>query len=246
MRYLALATDYDGTLTREGRVADGTLAALGRLRRSGRRLVLVTGRELDELLAIFPAVELFERVVAENGALLYRPAAKEQKVLAPPPPAAFVEALRQRGVRPLSVGRSIVATLAPQQAVVEETLRRLGVDWHVVHNKDSLMVLPGGIDKATGLAVALAELGLAPEDTVGVGDAENDLAFLACCGCAVAVANALPAVREAADLVTRGSEGAGVVEVIDRLLQDDLAGLPARRRHPLPADGPAGTQDAAE
>src|SRR5438105_12265709 len=105
MRYLALATDYDGTLAKDGQVDEPTLAALERLRDSGRRLILVTGRELGELLEIFPQVDLFERVVAENGALLYRPKGREEKLLGEPPPPALVEAIRKREVRPLSVGR---------------------------------------------------------------------------------------------------------------------------------------------
>ena len=46
MHYLALASDYDGTLATDGRVDNATIAALERLRDSGRRLLLVTGREL--------------------------------------------------------------------------------------------------------------------------------------------------------------------------------------------------------
>jgi len=86
MRYLALAADYDGTLARDGHVSKDTLAALERLRATGRRLILVTGRLLGEVLALFPEQEHFEWVVAENGALLYRPSTKEQKQLAEPPP----------------------------------------------------------------------------------------------------------------------------------------------------------------
>jgi HAD superfamily hydrolase (TIGR01484 family) len=71
MRYQALACDYDGTIAHHGQVADETIAALGRLRHTGRRLILVTGRQLEDLLAIFPHVELFDRVVAENGAVVY-------------------------------------------------------------------------------------------------------------------------------------------------------------------------------
>src|ERR1035438_3841457 len=77
MRYLALATDYDGTLACDGQVSSATLAALEKLRSTGRKLILVTGRELGELIRIFPAVNLFERVVAENGALLYEPRSEE-------------------------------------------------------------------------------------------------------------------------------------------------------------------------
>lgn len=84
------------------------------------------------------------------------------------------------------------------------------------------MILPSGVNKATGLAVALDELGLSPQNVVAVGDAENDVAFLAACGCGVAVANALPSLKDQAHFVTRGDHGAGVSEVIDGLLQDDL------------------------
>src|SRR5436309_15493066 len=109
MRYLALAADFDGTLAHDGRVDRPTLAALARLRASGRRLLLVTGRELDELLATFPEIGLFDRVVAENGALLYDPATKAARILAPAPPPALLDELRRRGL-PFSAGRPVVAT----------------------------------------------------------------------------------------------------------------------------------------
>jgi len=110
MRCHVLCCDYDGTLALNGRVDDETLVALEQVRASGRRLVLVIGRELDDLLRVFPRLDLFDRVVAENGALLYRPGAREERRLGEPPPDALVDALQARGVAPLSVGRSIVAT----------------------------------------------------------------------------------------------------------------------------------------
>jgi len=64
MRYQALAADYDGTLATEGVVDDATLSALERFAATGRKLVLVTGRELDELLRVFPRIDVFHRVVA--------------------------------------------------------------------------------------------------------------------------------------------------------------------------------------
>src|SRR5262245_65152655 len=127
MRYRALPVDYDGTLAKDGRVDQSTREALGRLRDSGRRLILVTGRELDELLGIFPQVDLFERVVAENGALLYRPAGRETKVLGEAPPPALVEAIRQKGVSPLSVGQGIIATVEPHHVAVLEAIHELGL-----------------------------------------------------------------------------------------------------------------------
>jgi hydroxymethylpyrimidine pyrophosphatase-like HAD family hydrolase len=223
MRYLALATDYDGTLAHDGRVDRPTLAALERVRASGRKLLLVTGRELPDLATVFPHLKLFDRVVAENGAVLVDPASKAARVLAEPPPEPFLALLRQRGVAPLSVGQAIVATWRPHETALLEAIRDLGLEMQVIFNKDAVMVLPSGVNKATGLTAALTELGLSPHNVVGVGDAENDHAFLELCECSAAVANALPMVRARADIDTKADHGAGVVELIDELLDDDLA-----------------------
>jgi HAD superfamily hydrolase (TIGR01484 family) len=232
MRYLALACDYDGTIASAGVVDTETLAALERLRASGRKLLLVTGRELDDLQRVFPHITLFDLVVAENGALLYWPATRAEHVLGERPPEAFITALQQRGVVPLSCGRVIVATWHPHETTVVEVVRELGLELQVIFNKGAVMVLPSGVNKATGLSAALDSLGLSPHNVVGVGDAENDHAFLSLCECAVAVANALPMVQERVDWTTSHDHGAGVSELIDRMLSTDLADLePCLQRH---------------
>jgi len=244
MRYLALASDYDGTLAHDGRVDRATVAALERVRASGRKLLLVTGRVLEELLPLFPEITLFDAAVVEDGAVLYRPATRETKVLAEAPPAKFVQELLRRGVTPLVTGRVIVATDRPHDKDAMEAISKLGLEMQVIFNKRSVMILPSGVNKATGLKAALKELGLSAHEVVGVGDAENDHAFLSRCECAVAVANALPAVKERADLVTQGSHGTGVTELIDRLIADDLAGIDGRltRHHLLLGSREDGTE----
>lgn len=234
MRYLALACDYDGTLAHHGKVDEPTLAALKRLLATGRQLILVSGRELDDLQATFDHLELFDLAVLENGALLYRPGTKQQTRLSEPPSEKFVAALRRRGVPEISVGESIVAFWRPHEAEALEAIQECGLELQIIFNKDAVMVLPAGVNKATGLAAALDELGLSPHNVVGVGDAENDHAFLTLCECGVAVDNALPAVKETADWVTRGDHGRGVVELIDEVVKDDLSGREGRlKRHHL-------------
>jgi hydroxymethylpyrimidine pyrophosphatase-like HAD family hydrolase len=220
MRYCALACDYDGTLAWDGVVSEQTLEALQRLKASGWRLLLVTGREIDDLLAHFSQPILFDRIVAENGAVLYRPEAKEQRLLSRSPPGKLIDALREEGIQPLSVGRVIVATRVPQEHAVIKIIRQLGLELQVIFNKSAVMVLPTGVNKATGLAAALKELKLRPERVVGIGDAENDHALIDICGFAATVANALPALREHADWVAPSANGAGVAELIEKLLQE--------------------------
>jgi hydroxymethylpyrimidine pyrophosphatase-like HAD family hydrolase len=220
MRFIALASDYDGTLASHGSVAAETWEAVRRWKASGRQMLLVTGRELDDLRRLCPHLELFERIVAENGGVLYRPNG-EQEILACPPPRELVQALRQRGVAPLDVGRTILATVRPYATTLLQTIRELGLQWQIIYNKDAVMALPPGVNKASGLQAALTELGLSPRQVAAVGDAENDRAFFDLCGYSAAVANALPALKQHADRVTAGAEGRGVVELIDELLADD-------------------------
>ena len=233
MRFHVLATDYDGTIAHHGTVDAATLAALERVRASGRQVVLVTGRELPDLQRVFPPLEVFDVVVAENGALLYRPATRQTRLIGERPPEAFVTALRERGV-PLSVGEVIVATWQPHETAVLETIQALGLELQVIFNKGAVMVLPSGINKAVGLRAALDDLGLSVHNAVGVGDAENDHAFLSACECAVAVGNALPALRDRADLVTTAGHGEGVQELVQMLVDADLEPLASRLdRHAL-------------
>jgi hydroxymethylpyrimidine pyrophosphatase-like HAD family hydrolase len=231
MRYRALATDYDGTIALDGRVDDSTVEALRRVRAAGLRLIMVTGRELTDLFNTFDHIELFDRVVAENGAVLYDPATRDIDVIAPAPPRPFLDALAQKGV-PISVGHCVVATVEPHEHAVLAAIHDLCLEWHVIFNKGSVMALPAEVTKATGLAPALKKLDVSLQETIGVGDAENDQVFLRLCGLAVAVDNALDRVKQLADIVTAGARGAGVTELIDRWLSGELESIvPDPARH---------------
>lgn len=229
-RHQVLALDYDGTVAENGHVPDAVRAALVRARAAGVKLVLLTGRELEDLMRVCP-VDLFDAVVAENGALLYRVTSAGvplEHPLASPPPPEFARALRTRGVTPLALGRIILATLQGNEQTVLAVIREQGLELEIVFDKGSVLVLPSGVNKGTGLAAALASIGVAPNAVVGVGDAENDHSLLASCDVGVAVANAVPALKARADLVLDHARGAGVVELCERLLAGELDELPAR------------------
>lgn len=225
---IALAVDYDGTIAEGGVVSPSTRAALERFVASGRMLILVTGRILPELLSVFPNAELFHRIVAENGAVLYQPATKQRRLLGGPAPERLVRALGERGVRPLQVGDSIIATVRPHEVTALEVIRDLGLEHQVIFNREAVMLLQPGVNKATGLLAALKELRLSPHNVVTVGDSENDHALLPVGEVAVAVGNAVPTLKELADHVTTGHGGDGTSEAIDWILADEPSLIPAR------------------
>src|SRR5579872_7074522 len=178
MRYLVLACDFDGTLAHDGIVDAAVVEALLRCRASERRLLLVTGRELADLSQMFSHFDLFEYLVCENGATLYSCATQIERLLAERPPEKFIEALRARGVAPISVGKVILATWSPHENTVLNTIRDFGLELQVIFNKGAVMVLPSGINKASGLTAALHEMYLSTDQVIAVGDAENDHALL--------------------------------------------------------------------
>jgi hydroxymethylpyrimidine pyrophosphatase-like HAD family hydrolase len=223
VRFRVLACDFDGTIATDGVVAPATLMALERVRRSGRRLLLVTGRTGPQLETIFGRWEVFDRVVLENGAVLMDPSSGTERLLCAPLSSRLEPELRRRGVEPVAVGRAICAASVCHLAVIQEVIRDLGLPLGVVVNRGGVVILPQGVSKSSGTAAALFDVGEPAAACVAVGDAENDVPMLALAGCAVAVANALDQVKAVADLVTLQPSGEGVAELAGSLVDDDLA-----------------------
>lgn len=222
------ACDLDGTLTQDGQIAPSTWDALRTARSAGMVLILVTGRSLDSFLARGPFGELFEAIVAENGAVVLFPR-RDMVVL----PFGRVESslLRQLELLnvPLERGMAIAATVIPHDETALWGLRESRCSATIEYNRSALMLLPAGASKASGLLYALDELGYSPHNVVGVGDAENDRSLFEVVELAVAVANADPALRKAADIVLPTEAGAGVKEILQELVKGDSFGVPNRR-----------------
>ncbi len=219
MFYQALATDYDGTIATEGIVDAATYSALKYWQEVGNKLILVTGRRLDNLYPVFPEAQSFDCIVAENGALLYFPSSNETTLLASTPPDSLIEALGQRQVEPLNVGQGIVSTRIPYDLIATEVIAELGLSWQISLNKGAVMLLPEGVNKYSGLKTALNKMNLVSDHVVGVGDGENDIPLLNLCGLSVSVANALQVLKDCSDWVMTKNSGHGVRELIEKLLQ---------------------------
>ena len=211
------ACDYDGTVADAGVILQDTLSGLLELKDAGWVLGLVTGRELADLLQTCHRIDIFNLVVAENGALLYFPGTSDVVELTSAPPREFVAELGRRKI-PFSAGNIIIATGVSNADKVQSVIQELALELEIIFNKGSAMVLPAGVDKATGLEAGVRRIGLEMNRVIGVGDAENDQAFLQACGLSVAVANAIDSIKIEADVVTRKPSGQGVVEFINEYL----------------------------
>ena len=232
MRYKALVSDYDLTLVSDKHLDAATIVSLRRLKASGRKLVLVTGRTLpyvygpDGILSRDVAL-LFDRIVGENGAVMWDPRSDRVTMLGKPPSPEFIKRLRDAGVDgDFTVGWASVHVPVAFRAVAARIVKQMGLDLHPITGTDHDVYVDRGVDKASGMRAALAELGLVPGDAVTMGDGDNDVAMLdrrhSGAGLGIAMDNGTAAAKTAADLVTSGGPGAGVRRVIDAMIGHDL------------------------
>lgn len=212
------ACDFDGTLAEEGQVDAATWDVLRAARMSGMVLILVTGRTLDSIVGAGPFGELFEAIVAENGAVVQFP--KRNRVALPF--GTLDERLLQQWHSldlPMEWGLAIAATVKPHDEALLRTLRTSRACATVVYNRNAVMFLPPGATKGSGLLYALEELGYSAHNVLACGDAENDRSLFEVAELGVAVANATPDLRSVADAVLAEPAGAGVRSLLSDLLE---------------------------
>lgn len=204
-RIRALATDYDRTLTDERlRVVPEALEAIATARKAGLQVVLISGRDLDFLEKEMG--HLVDAIVAENGCIVLQPGGQPEHTSEPWDLHAALACLDI----PLERGRVIASADIEHEPLLRETLERAGLLADLVRNRDRVMVLPRGIDKAAGLLVALKALAIPPGACAAAGDGENDVPLLEMVGYGIAVANAVPELKAHADHVTARFGGHGL------------------------------------
>jgi hydroxymethylpyrimidine pyrophosphatase-like HAD family hydrolase len=211
--FRALAVDYDGSLAAHDRIAEPAVAALERARQAGLRLILVTGRTFFELTRVCARIDLFDAVVAENGAVLHDPREGTICDEAPGPAPRLLAELDRRSI-PFQIGRVIIGTGRSYEAGVRAAMAAAGVHLDLVCNRAALMLLPSGISKGTGVRRVIRRQGLSFHDVLAIGDAENDLELFAACGFTACPGNAVAEVLHAADWVFPGDNGSAIASAI--------------------------------
>lgn len=205
----ALCVDYDRTLTDDDlRPHPRALDMLGRARKHGLRVVVVSGRDapfLDREVG-----HVADLLVAENGCLMGVPGenARPTHVC----DLSWRDRLSELDIE-FETQRLMVSFDTEHFERVEGALDGAPVD--LVRNRDRTMILPKGVDKASGVRHALARLDVAAAHAAAAGDGENDIVMLNSVGHGIAVANAVPELKRIAHTVTRSPGGEGVAEWLE-------------------------------
>lgn len=233
MHLKVLAFDLDGTLAEDGKVDAKTWETLREARQAGFALILVTGRQVDTFESMGPFDELFEALVAEDGAAIYFPRNEAMVLPFGRLDSDFVTSLERLNL-PMERGVSIVATWKPHDTAILPLIRKHPGAVTIEYNRDAVMVLPPGATKGTGLQVALHELGYSMRNVLACGDAENDRSLFEVAEMAVAVANAPEEVKQLADLVLPVQDGEGIRWLVKELIKGQIPHHRLRRQRLLP------------
>jgi HAD superfamily hydrolase (TIGR01484 family) len=222
-----IACDFDGTGAVNGQPAPELYAVLAEARARGILTLLATGRVLEEVQRLCENAP-FDVIVAENGAIVCFSGVGHIIQLGSLPPERFLDELRATGI-PFHTGAVIVATRQQYASQLLHLIRRFGLDAQLIYNRNDVMLLPSGIDKATGIRRALDTMGRSERNMVAFGDAENDIPMLMTAAVGVAARDSIPAVLALADDRVPQPGGAGVALYIRRILKDGGT-LPNPRR----------------
>ena len=212
----AIAIDIDGTLTHKDRSID--CRAVECLRSLDIPIVLATGNVLCFARAAAKLIGTGGQVIAENGGVVSLEYDGREYY------DGDIDACERAFDALTEHLGAHIRKLDPEYRKTDIALRRnfdaadarqiVGEDIDVVDSGYAIHLKSKDVDKGTGLFRIAGLMGIDASDFAAIGDSENDLQLLAAAGFGVAVGNAHPAIKAAADLVTADEYGAGVVEAV--------------------------------
>ena len=152
-------------------------------------------------------------LISENLENTYVAGSLRANRLRPQPVDNFLEA-----TRPLQLSKCMVVG---EPAVLEKLERPLAMrllNMATVFRSEPyyMEIVPRGIDKGRGLERLLAEMGETPDHLIACGDAPNDIPMLCYAALGVAMGNAQPAVKAAADIICGTNEEDGVAQIVEK------------------------------
>lgn len=212
-----IVTDLDRTLTGPDLLVDeAAIDRIRTLRKRGVRVVIATGRRLEELGAMGLTKEV-DGIVAENGAIVSIPHENVLHIVHADFAQLAREALGSLATR-FQWGRVVGSGPRELDLLVRQRLAAGKVGHSLEFNAEHVMILPEGVSKASGAEICLRHLDLTAGDAWAIGDGENDASLLRWASVGAAPGNAARATKEAADLLIVASYSRGFLELTEPIL----------------------------
>lgn len=215
-RVKAIVVDIDGTLTDMRRLI--SLEAVAEMRRMPIPVVLSSGNVICFVRAASKLLGASEVMIGENGGVVLAGYDAKAVVLADiEQPRRAREMLRSEfpQLEPLDEAYRKSELAFRRNIDVDRARQIVARDFpelEIVDTKFALHLKHKSINKATGMRKIAGIMGIELENFAALGDSANDLPALEAAGLALAVGNADPSLKAAADYVSQASYGDGAVE----------------------------------
>lgn len=230
MTIKAIALDIDGTITDDKRkICIEAIKAIREAEEAGVPVILATGNVIAFTHAASTLIGSTGGLIAESGGVILRGVidqrAKVEVLSDTTKPQKAYEYLKEeigqehkiQLVDDSDMRLSEIAMYRTMPAdLVKSTLKDMDIE--VYDTYFALHLTDPEINKATALKVLAKHHGIKTSQILAAGDSENDLDFLTEAGLTVAVNNATPEVKQAADYITTKPYGDGVAEAIRKFV----------------------------
>lgn len=246
LMYKAIVFDLDGTAvanTREATPSQRLIKAVAAAR-GHSHLIAATGRPFSAAMPVIAALGLTDPCVILGGTVIIDPKTHtvvQQVTLTPAAVAAIFNALKpfpyQLYIRDEGIGESLSAAPHHLNAEIEIMFAEDVVEPDATHMKQVLNAIPDTLatsapswsgrgeiimithrngTKEHAVAEVLRQLGVKKAQTIGVGDGDNDVHLFAAVGHKIAMGNAGPALKAAADEIAPHIDEDGLAQIIER------------------------------
>ncbi len=209
-----IVLDYDRTVTDQSlRFDERILEPLTKVRESGVKVALVTGREWG---SIYPLKEWFDAIAFENGALVY---AKNKKYKYYTQKNDVIKKLLiEQGIK-YTAGEVILSISLQDFNSHHQLFEKLN-DVEYIKNIGSVMILPNGINKGSAIQKIMKLLNILENYSLAIGDGENDIDMFRAAKYRVSIENSVKELKDISDLCIHKEASEGVLEFLNRILYE--------------------------
>ncbi|MEM0160400.1 MAG: HAD family hydrolase [Thermoplasmata archaeon] len=209
-----IVLDYDRTVTDSSLNFDKRIVApITKLRESGVKVALVTGREWDSISSL---KDWFDAIAFENGALVY---AKNKKY------KYYAE--KNDEIKELLIGQGIkytagevIFSISLQDFNRHRQLFEKFNNVEYIKNIGSVMILPNGINKGSAVQKILKLLNIQENYSLAIGDGENDVEMFNAVRYRVSIENSVKELKDISDLCIHKEASEGVLEFLNIIIYE--------------------------